>query len=82
MGLGNGISGNAYAFAALYKMTEDRTWLLRFRAFVLFVASRWEELADVPENGLSLYEVRTVHSTLQHSSMSFFGSVLDGDYAM
>lgn len=60
VGLCHGISGNAYALLALHKLTGNSSWLARAQYFAEFTAEHWEELLDVPDAPLSLYEVRAL----------------------
>lgn len=56
-GLCHGISGNAYAFLALYRATCDPTWLNRALLFCQFVASEtFKRLSRTPDRPLSLFE--------------------------
>lgn len=61
-GLCHGISGNTYAFLSLYRITKDELYLRRASDFGTFMVKHWQELAAVPDNLLSLYEVRTGYS--------------------
>ena len=56
LGLCHGISGNAYALLAVWKLTKEDVWRRRALQFALFAADKWRALADVPDARLSLYE--------------------------
>ena len=57
LGLCHGISGNAYAFLSLYRVTKDEQYKSRAQQFAQFMVDHWKELKDVPDAPLSLYEV-------------------------
>ena len=61
LGLCHGISGNAYAFLSLYRVTKDDLYKRRAQQFALFMVDHWQELVDVPDTPLSLYEVHRNH---------------------
>lgn len=56
LGLCHGISGNAYAFLSLYRVTKDEQYKSRAQQFAQFMVDHWKELKDVPDAPLSLYE--------------------------
>eukprot|EP00890_Picochlorum_soloecismus_P000132 jgi/Picsp_1/1119/NSC_04601-R1_lanc-like protein 2-like len=56
-GLCHGISGNAYAFLALYRTTCDPLWLNRASSFCQFVSSEtFKLLSRTPDHPVSLFE--------------------------
>lgn len=57
-GLCHGISGNAYSFLSLYCITKDEVYMEGAQHFGHFMVDHWQELANVPDTPLSLYEVR------------------------
>lgn len=57
VGLCHGISGNAYSFLSLYRLTRDEKWLHRACSFALFMATYLEQLLPVPQEPFSLFEV-------------------------
>ncbi|BDA45484.1 LanC-like protein 2 [Coccomyxa sp. Obi] len=57
VGLCHGISGNAYALLSAYRYTGDDRYLRRALQFGSFMADHWQELLNIPDRPLSLYEV-------------------------
>ena len=57
LGLCHGISGNAYSFLSLYRVTKDELYKRRAQQFAQIMAEHWQELKDIPDAPLSLYEV-------------------------
>ena len=62
LGLCHGISGNAYSFLSLYRVTKDDLYRRRAQQFAQMTAEHWKELKDIPDASLSLYEVS--HTTI------------------
>lgn len=57
LGLCHGISGNAYTLLSAYRCTGDERQFKRAVQYGLFMADHWQELLNVPNRPLSLYEV-------------------------
>ena len=57
LGLCHGMSGNAYAFLSLYRVTKDDLYKERAQQFAQVMADHWKELKDIPDAPLSLFEV-------------------------
>ncbi len=57
VGLCHGISGNAYALLSAFRYTGDERYLRRAVQFGSSMADHWQELLNVPDRPLSLYEV-------------------------
>ena len=60
VGLCHGVSGNGYALLSAYHYTGDKRYLRRAAQFGSFMADHWQELLNVPDRPLSLYEVGLV----------------------
>lgn len=58
LGLCHGISGNAYSLLSAYHCTKDERYYQRALHIGAFMADNWQELLNVPDRPLSLYEVR------------------------
>ncbi|KAK9904304.1 hypothetical protein WJX75_008885 [Coccomyxa subellipsoidea] len=56
LGLCHGISGNAYTLLSAYRCTGDERQFKRAVQYGLFMADHWQELLNVPDRPLSLYE--------------------------
>ncbi|KAK9802998.1 hypothetical protein WJX73_007697 [Symbiochloris irregularis] len=56
VGLCHGISGNAYSFLSLHRLTKDDMWLDRAYRFALFMVTHIGQLKDVPSEPVSLFE--------------------------
>ena len=68
LGLCHGISGNAYSFLSLYRVTKDDLYKRRAQQFAQIMAEHWKEMKDIPDTPLSLYEVSHIINLLQHVS--------------
>ena len=56
VGLCHGASGNAYAFLALYRATDESRWLARAQYFARFAIERSDEIAHKADRPDSLFE--------------------------
>ncbi|KAL3161939.1 hypothetical protein ABBQ38_009021 [Trebouxia sp. C0009 RCD-2024] len=66
VGLCHGMSGNAYAFMSLYRVTKDDLYKERAQQFAQVMADHWKELKDIPDAPLSLFEVRRVAVSMKY----------------
>jgi len=56
LGLCHGTAGNAYSFLQIYQHTGDELWLRRAQHFAWYMVDKWDELYDIADNQLSLFE--------------------------
>lgn len=66
VGLCHGMSGNAYAFMSLYRVTKDDLYKERAQQFAQVMADHWKELKDIPDAPLSLFEVCRIAVTMTY----------------
>ena len=78
LGLCHGISGNAYALLAVWKLTKQDVWRRRALQFALFAADKWRDLADSPDAPLSLYEGMAGIVALWYDLLQPEGAVFPG----